>query len=57
MLCLQNGRFDDPDRSFTSIKAAWESVLRNHADLKVPVQYCITDKQENRAESVEEWCA
>lgn len=35
MLCLQNGRFDDPDRSFTSIKGAWESVLRNHADLKV----------------------
>lgn len=37
MLCLQNGRFDDPDRSFTSIKSAWDSVLRNHADLKVRV--------------------
>lgn len=35
MLCLQNGRFDDPDRSFTSVKGAWESVLQNHADLKV----------------------
>lgn len=35
MLCLQNGRFDDPDRSFISVKGAWDSVLNNHADLKV----------------------
>ncbi|CAM9674725.1 unnamed protein product [Ectocarpus sp. 12 AP-2014] len=34
MLCLQNGRFDDPDRSFISVKSAWDSVLNNHADLK-----------------------
>ncbi|CAN0174364.1 unnamed protein product [Scytosiphon promiscuus] len=34
MLCLQNGRFDDPDRSFISVKGAWDSVLNNHADLK-----------------------
>ncbi|CAN0459723.1 unnamed protein product, partial [Laminaria digitata] len=35
MLCLQNGRFDDPDRSFISVRGAWDSVLKNHADLKV----------------------
>lgn len=47
MLCLQNGRFDDPDRSFTSVKSAWDSVLRNHADLKVPPHaqdYCYNSR-------------
>ncbi|CAN0369325.1 unnamed protein product, partial [Discosporangium mesarthrocarpum] len=34
MLCLQNGRFDDADRSFTHVATAWDSVLHNHADLK-----------------------
>jgi factor associated with neutral sphingomyelinase activation len=34
MLCLQNGRFDSPDRMFVDVGSAWDSVLRNHADLK-----------------------
>ena len=34
MLCLQNGRFDHADRIFTDIKATWESVIRNPADVK-----------------------
>jgi hypothetical protein len=34
MLCLQNGKFDAPDRSFLSIAESWESCLNNPADLK-----------------------
>jgi len=34
MLRLQNGKFDAPDRSFTSISEAWDSVYSNPADLK-----------------------
>jgi factor associated with neutral sphingomyelinase activation len=34
MLCLQNGRFDAPDRMFHSIIDSWESCLNNPADLK-----------------------
>lgn len=34
MLCLQNGRFDEPDRLFNSISEASDSVLKNPADLK-----------------------
>jgi factor associated with neutral sphingomyelinase activation len=34
MLCLQNGRFDSPDRMFHSIKHCFGCVLSNHADLK-----------------------
>eukprot|EP00890_Picochlorum_soloecismus_P003391 jgi/Picsp_1/4052/NSC_01563-R1_beach domain-containing protein len=34
MLRLQNGKFDAPDRSFTSISEAWDSVHSNPADLK-----------------------
>lgn len=34
LLHLQNGKFDDPDRSFFSINETWESVLLNNTDLK-----------------------
>eukprot|EP01126_Amoeba_proteus_P000445 TRINITY_DN10126_c0_g4_i2.p1 TRINITY_DN10126_c0_g4~~TRINITY_DN10126_c0_g4_i2.p1 ORF type:complete len:976 (-),score=197.01 TRINITY_DN10126_c0_g4_i2:134-3061(-) len=34
MLRLQNGRFDDANRSFCSIRSTWESVNRNSGDLK-----------------------
>jgi factor associated with neutral sphingomyelinase activation len=34
MLCLQNGRFDAPDRMFHSVADMWESCLNNPADLK-----------------------
>ncbi|TYZ58484.1 hypothetical protein PybrP1_004189 [[Pythium] brassicae (nom. inval.)] len=34
MLCLQNGKFDAPDRLFCSIASTWRSCLTNHADLK-----------------------
>jgi hypothetical protein len=34
MLCLQNGKFDAPDRSFLSISESWDSCLNNPADLK-----------------------
>lgn len=34
MLCLQNGKFDAPDRLFRSMDATWKSCLTNHADLK-----------------------
>jgi factor associated with neutral sphingomyelinase activation len=34
MLRLQNGKFDSPDRLFTSIAETWTNVLLNPADLK-----------------------
>lgn len=34
MLCLQNGRFDAPDRMFHSIADSWDSCINNPADLK-----------------------
>lgn len=42
MLRLQNGKFDAPDRSFTGMADAWESVLNSPTDLKelIPEFYC-----------------
>ena len=34
MLCLQNGKFDSPDRMFHSVEHCFASVLTNHADVK-----------------------
>ena len=34
MLCLQNGRFDLPDRMFNGIAEAWNNVLTNNSDFK-----------------------
>jgi factor associated with neutral sphingomyelinase activation len=34
MLCLQNGRFDSPDRMFHSLADSWDSCIHNPADLK-----------------------
>ncbi|XP_067203387.1 protein FAN isoform X2 [Linepithema humile] len=34
MLCLQNGRFDHPDRMFNSIADVWKNVLANMSDFK-----------------------
>jgi factor associated with neutral sphingomyelinase activation len=34
MLCLQNGKFDAPDRMFHSINQCYSCVLSNHADVK-----------------------
>lgn len=34
MLCLQNGKFDSPDRMFHSIQNCFKCVLSNHADVK-----------------------
>jgi factor associated with neutral sphingomyelinase activation len=34
MLCLQNGKFDAPDRLFHSIFHCYSCVLSNHADVK-----------------------
>ncbi|GAX12243.1 hypothetical protein FisN_1Hh173 [Fistulifera solaris] len=34
MLCLQNGKFDAPDRMFHSIEQCFQCVLTNHADVK-----------------------
>lgn len=42
MLCLQNGRFDSPDRMFYSVHEMWQSCLLNHADIKelIPEFFC-----------------
>ncbi|CAH3169012.1 unnamed protein product [Porites evermanni] len=34
MLCLQGGKFDQPDRLFNSVAETWENVLTGHADVK-----------------------
>jgi hypothetical protein len=34
MLCLQNGKFDAPDRLFHSIRETWVNVLTNPGDVK-----------------------
>ncbi|CAB3378073.1 Hypothetical predicted protein [Cloeon dipterum] len=34
MLCLQNGRFDHPDRMFNSVKDVWRNVNSNMSDFK-----------------------
>lgn len=35
MLCLQNGRFDHPDRMFNSVKDVYNNCLKNMSDFKV----------------------
>ncbi|XP_050527638.1 protein FAN-like isoform X2 [Daktulosphaira vitifoliae] len=44
MLCLQNGRFDHPDRMFNSIYDAWKNVQNNMSDFKelIPEFYDIS---------------
>eukprot|EP00934_Nitzschia_sp_Nitz4_P001198 Nitzschia sp. Nitz4//scaffold56_size114212//51688//55330//NITZ4_003948-RA/size114212-snap-gene-0.172-mRNA-1//1//CDS//3329554700//1198//frame0 len=34
MLCLQNGKFDSPDRMFHSLSHTFATLLTNHADVK-----------------------
>jgi len=34
MLCLQNGRFDHPDRMFNSLQQTWRNVTTNQSDFK-----------------------
>jgi len=34
MLCLQNGRFDHPDRMFNSLRQTWRNVTTNQSDFK-----------------------
>lgn len=44
MLCLQNGKFDSPDRLFRSIRVTWEGCLSSHTDVKelIPEFYDVT---------------
>lgn len=46
MLCLQNGRFDHPDRMFNNICDVWRNVLTNMSDFKelVPEFYDTSQK-------------
>lgn len=34
LLCLQGGKFDQPDRLFNSVGDTWNNVLAGHADVK-----------------------
>ena len=34
MLCLQNGRFDQADRMFNSMRDAWHNCLTSYSDFK-----------------------
>jgi len=42
MFCLQNGKFDAPDRMFYSMKDTWDSCMQNPTDLKelIPEFFC-----------------
>jgi len=42
MLCLQNGKFDAPDRIFHNIQATWQNVLTNPSDVKEVRQQAMT---------------
>ncbi|CAG2060317.1 unnamed protein product [Timema podura] len=46
MLCLQNGRFDHPDRMFNSVPDVWKNVMNNMSDFKelVPAFYDTSQK-------------
>ncbi|XP_014249763.1 protein FAN-like isoform X1 [Cimex lectularius] len=46
MLCLQNGRFDHPDRMFNSISDVWRNVQTNMSDFKelVPEFYDVSNE-------------
>lgn len=46
MLCLQNGRFDHPDRMFNSIPDTWRNITTNTSDFKelVPQFYDLDEK-------------
>ncbi|KAJ8681165.1 hypothetical protein QAD02_016952 [Eretmocerus hayati] len=46
MLCLQNGRFDHPDRMFNSVADVWKNVLGNMSDFKelIPEFYDTSNK-------------
>nr|XP_018899764.1 PREDICTED: protein FAN-like [Bemisia tabaci] len=46
MLCLQNGRFDHPDRMFNSIPDMWRNVLTNMSDFKELVPEFYDSSQE-----------
>lgn len=37
MLCLQNGRFDHPDRMFNKMSDVYSNCLNNMSDFKVSV--------------------
>jgi factor associated with neutral sphingomyelinase activation len=34
LLCLQNGKFDQPNRLFHKVARTWENVNSDHADVK-----------------------
>nr|CAD7574462.1 unnamed protein product [Timema californicum] len=46
MLCLQNGRFDHPDRMFNSVPDVWKNVMNNMSDFKelIPAFYDTSQK-------------
>lgn len=39
MLCLQNGRFDHPDRMFNSLLDTFNNCLNNMSDFKVVIMW------------------
>jgi hypothetical protein len=55
MLCLQNGKFDAPDRMFYSMKDTWESCLQNPTDLKelIPEFFCGTGDFLNNSDDLD----
>ena len=56
MLRLQNGKFDAPDRLFSSISGTWESVLRWNSDVKelIPQFYTVLPASKINTEQEQE---
>ncbi|XP_059474007.1 protein FAN-like isoform X2 [Neocloeon triangulifer] len=48
MLCLQNGRFDHPDRMFNSMKDVWRNINTNMSDFKELTPEFYDPEQEGR---------
>ena len=53
MLCLQNGRFDHPDRMFNSIPQTWINVTTHHSDFKELVpEFYMPENKVTKSESI-----
>ena len=53
MLCLQNGRFDHPDRMFNSIPQTWINVTTHHSDFKELVpEFYMPENKVTKLESI-----
>lgn len=46
MLCLQNGKFDAPDRMFHNMLGTWQSCLQNPTGMLCAILHCTGHEQQ-----------